>query len=224
MYPDDFVEKAAREEIPMCIMKDTYISSDGSQHIITYDKLHHPILLSAIYEGKNLKCNINNKYVINVENGSHTEIPEETITDTGKINIRLYFDNEQSGTVVQLCLYLLNMMAIPVDTQDIKTVNHPEIGMTIGFNLHRAFELAAGFEEFLHQQAQIRTPDGNIINLIKESIDFSKLYHLFRWRSDILMLNLLVGKNYALRTKFSTSDREIEWSNWMPFSIRRKKY
>ena len=132
-----------------------------------------------------------------------------------KFNVSLQIHIKENAIISQISMFFVTMYALPIKIPDIEIINHPRHDFSIGIDFTDALIIALGVEECISKEVQIRNPDGTIINIIKPSINF-------QWQDDLLLCRLTAGYPCYVRIKYKTEEREVDWSDWLKFTPKRK--
>lgn len=218
-YPHKKITPVAEiEELPRNILHEIIVEREYVQEtkkiIIQPKDLFMPYEVLASFEGAEeinvIVSDQNKKEELKVINGSSAIL----INDFSNSEISLEIQIDQKILINILAVGFMNMEAIPVFLDSSIIINNPEQSKSIGFHLDCILE-SAGNECVDRKQVQIRNSDGSISTIENNESKFV-------WRDFKLYCDLPTGYQKFIRVRFSTKRGWQEWSNWLPFTPKRR--
>jgi hypothetical protein len=206
-------------EISTVNILENYIPKEGSIFRKTYDYPHATLLheLIAIYRNCNIVCTISaggEECDLLPQNGVPELINLEVVASTFDVTID-FLEVEENAIISNMMVDLLSLKAVPVKMNDVKIIKNPEQGISIAFDFTDALDVASGEDECASKEVQIRMPNGSVVTIDKSSLNFY-------WRQDILYCNVPCGYEHTVRIRYTADKLQIDWSDWLKFTPRRK--
>jgi len=181
-----------------------------------YNTLLHEVI--GIFRGCSVVCNIkvdNETQTWVLKSGAPEFIELDVMAD--EFEVVLDVDGiEEDALISYMGISLITLGPVPVRSSDVKLLTHPEHGKTVMFDMADALEIASGNETAVSKEAQIRAPDNTIFNIKVSTPNFM-------WRGNKLYCDIPTGHTYYFRMKYNTEDKEIGWSDWLKFLLRRAR-
>jgi hypothetical protein len=134
------------------------------------------------------------------------------------LNIYLYIKPNETleDTIIShLSITFLDMNPLPINPADIVFRNKPAHLYAMGIDFTDAIESARGFEDCLDKEAQIMSPQGDVITVRTSTGNFA-------WREYMLLCRMPIAIEYRVRLRYNTSKGWSDWSEWQKFVCRRK--
>jgi len=135
------------------------------------------------------------------------------------VSVELVPTNVKDDALISyVAVYPLSLGSIPVRTSDIEILMHPKHGSLVAFDFNNALEISAGAEMVQNKTVQLRASDGNICTISKSSVNYE-------WVRNILYCyggGVMPGYEHAVRIKYDTAEKSVDWSKWLIFVPERK--
>ena len=171
----------------------------------------------VFFGGCALSCTIKiGEEVVDLELGSGSNrIPIESRDDRFVLDLNIDTEDIEFAEISHMSLTFLDMNPVSINTADINFINKPQHGFAMGMDFEYAITTAKGFDECRDKEAQIRSPQGEIITVRHSSGNFV-------WRKDLLLCVLPVAIEYRVRLRYESSWGWGDWSDWKKFVCKRK--
>lgn len=205
------------EDVTLTLL-DEFIPTENHLHFDQpYPEMAYATELVAFFEGCTLKCHMKigeQECDIDLVSGSN-RIPVDDRHDTFVLDLYITPEEGQEPLISHMSVVFLDMNPVPINTDDIRFINKPEHGFAMGIEFGYAVDTAKGFDDCFQKEAQIRSPQGQIITVRTSTGNFL-------WRKDTLLCMLPVAIEYRVRLRYESTGGWGDWSPWKVFVCKRK--